>query len=375
MRIFISALRFSLGRTLGAQTYFASILRAVDEAEGDREVVVAGSPDLCSWINGIAPGVETLAVAIPGSAIARTVHEAIVAPRLVRRARADVVFFPFNFMPRVNTPSVLFVHDLVQRFYLSRIPGFRPVYNRLAFHLLRRSISRADLVACPTRAIAAEIASTGWIAADNVTPIPEASMESPEVKIRPTCESLDRTFLLLQPGSHLPHKSHVTGVLALARLRSLAPEIFGDTQLVITGSDRSAYSDLEDLARKLGVEAHLLVLGRLPQPELEWLMEKSACMVFPTLYEGFGLGVVEAQRRGKAVIASDIPVLREVSGGIAEFFPPGDPDGLAEAIIRLLADGQRRATMERAGATHASRWTWADHAQDLLQLLDKVAQT
>ena len=62
MRIVISALRFSLGRTLGAQTYFASILRAVDEAEGDREAVAAGSPQECDWIQSTAPGADTTTV-------------------------------------------------------------------------------------------------------------------------------------------------------------------------------------------------------------------------------------------------------------------------------------------------------------------------
>jgi glycosyltransferase involved in cell wall biosynthesis len=98
--------------------------------------------------------------------------------------------------------------------------------------------------------------------------------------------------------------------------------------------------------------------GRLTEEQLSWLYHHAGVLVFPSRYEGFGLPVVEAQRAGCPVVAGAVAALPEVAGAGAVLVPPDQPELMADAVERLLADPQERERLAAAGRSNAARFTW-----------------
>ncbi len=117
-------------------------------------------------------------------------------------------------------------------------------------------------------------------------------------------------------------------------------------------------------------------MGRLSSEELEWVMQNTSIACFPTLYEGFGLGIVEAQLRNTPVIASDIPVLREVSGNCAVFFEPENEKDLAKKIVNVLdGNNSRVENLIKMGLSNINKWSWENHCSKVIEILRLTANS
>jgi glycosyltransferase involved in cell wall biosynthesis len=119
-------------------------------------------------------------------------------------------------------------------------------------------------------------------------------------------------------------------------------------------------------ARAGGIEDDTRLLGFTSPGLLERLYLMAGCVVVPTLYEGFGLPVIEAMGRGTPVVCSDIPVLREVAGDAALRFDPRRPSTIADAILAVLEDGERARGLIAAGRHRVRRYTWERSARETL---------
>jgi glycosyltransferase involved in cell wall biosynthesis len=100
------------------------------------------------------------------------------------------------------------------------------------------------------------------------------------------------------------------------------------------------------------------VLGRVDQPTLELLYQQAAAVVVPSLYEGFGLPLIEAMSRGKVVVAAPASSLPEVGGDAALYADPADPDAFAKALETALEDNAVRAKLTGAARARAAQFTW-----------------
>jgi glycosyltransferase involved in cell wall biosynthesis len=160
--------------------------------------------------------------------------------------------------------------------------------------------------------------------------------------------ALDGRRIVLAVGAIRPHKNQRVLVEAL-------PQLPQDVALVLAGRPEHGSDALQERAAELGVADRLQITGYLDDADLEGLWREAACFAFPTRGEGFGLPLVEAMQRGLPVACSDIPVLREVSGGLAHHFDPDDPSAAARAVRAALDD---RAAASR-GPEHARRFSWA----------------
>jgi len=148
-----------------------------------------------------------------------------------------------------------------------------------------------------------------------------------------------REPFLLYPANPWPHKNHERLIEAFALVRSQRPEL----RLVLTGSGHDPAPAPE------GVETP----GRVTDDELVDLYRSAACLVFPSLYEGFGLPPLEAMACSCPVAVARATSLPEVCGDAAEYFDPFSTEDMAAAILRAL-DGRR----VEAGLARAARFTW-----------------
>ncbi|MCQ1957269.1 glycosyltransferase family 4 protein [Arthrobacter sp. zg-Y826] len=117
----------------------------------------------------------------------------------------------------------------------------------------------------------------------------------------------------------------------------------------------------------------VIVAGRIDDAELKWLYSHATALVFPSLYEGFGLPIVEAQRCGCAVISSDRASLTEVGGSGAVYFPAGSPSTAAEIYDRIQSDQDFRTNLVAEGHRNADRFAWDASASSLSQIIGEVA--
>jgi hypothetical protein len=133
-------------------------------------------------------------------------------------------------------------------------------------------------------------------------------------------------------------------------------------KLVITGSHGD--DPLAPLVRALELDDDVELLGWVADDRLTELYGGASVYVFPSLFEGFGLPVLEAMASGCAVVASDIPVLREVGGDAGVYVDPLDPAAIASGVCRAIGDQEVRAKLASAGRARAASFTWVRTAAE-----------
>lgn len=140
---------------------------------------------------------------------------------------------------------------------------------------------------------------------------------------------------------------------AMARQQGLPENI----KLVCTGdcSDRS--NILKHITNGLGLKDCVLITGFIKQIELEDLYDKTLAVIFPSLYEGFGMPVIEAMARGIPVACSNTTALGEVAGDAALLFNPGNPQQIATALIRMIREPTLRKSLITQGLRQAEKYT------------------
>jgi glycosyltransferase involved in cell wall biosynthesis len=141
---------------------------------------------------------------------------------------------------------------------------------------------------------------------------------------------------------------------------------------VLTGYPTQHEDELREHARELGIDGDVRILGWVGQDVLEGLYATASCLVFPSLYEGFGLPVLEAMARGLPVASSDRSSLPEVAGDAALLFDPEDVGAIAGSIERLLSDPAERERLREAGRTQAARFTWRACAEATVRSYERA---
>jgi glycosyltransferase involved in cell wall biosynthesis len=143
--------------------------------------------------------------------------------------------------------------------------------------------------------------------------------------------------------------------------------------LVLPGYPTPYESELRDLADNLGVSSATRFLGWIPKEDLEALYRLAECFVFPSLYEGFGLPVLEAMARGVPVACSGRAALAEVAGDAARLFDPESPRAIAEAVDEVLSNAALAERLRVVGSEQAGRFTWTAAAQGTLRAYDRAS--
>lgn len=136
--------------------------------------------------------------------------------------------------------------------------------------------------------------------------------------------------------------------------------------------DVAVAGDAELVFRELAYPPNLKVLGVVSDAVLATLYRNARAFVFPTLFEGFGMPVIEAQAAGLPVVCSDLPVLRETGGDGAVYVDPRSPKAIAGGIVRLMEDEILRNTLVTQGFANAAQYTWRRTADAFLDACDRV---
>jgi len=285
----------------------------------------------------------------------RATWEQLVQPWALREAGADLAHGPAFVGPLVAPcPFVVTIHDLS----FLRCPRlFRPA-NRLYLSILTRaSVRRARRIIAVSSHAAEETSQLLGVEKTKIDIVHHGV--DPEFRPLPADrvaafrerKKLPERFVLYV-GTLEPRKNLVRLIEAFARLREPA------LQLVLAGG--RGWYDEEVLARveKLGLQERVIIPGYVPGEELPLWYNSATIFAYLSLYEGFGMPILEAQGCGTPVLASDRSSLPEAAGDGALLVDPYDVAAIAAGLHRLLHDRTLRETLRQRGLNHAARFTW-----------------
>jgi glycosyltransferase involved in cell wall biosynthesis len=177
---------------------------------------------------------------------------------------------------------------------------------------------------------------------------------------------------VLTVGNQQPRKN--LGRLLQAWKMLAAAGRDGGSRLVIAGGHRGRRDDLAALAAALGVRDRVQFLGYVPHEHVPALYAAAAAFVFPSLYEGFGLPLLEAMACGTPVVSSNATSLPEVAGDAAVYFEPIDVSGMVSTIGAVLQDATLRAELRERGLQRAARFSWKACAKAAVAVYEEAVR-
>jgi glycosyltransferase involved in cell wall biosynthesis len=291
--------------------------------------------------------------------------EQLLLPRLAAREGVDLVHSLASTAPaRGRFRRVATVHDLIYARFPEAHSGIRDRGMRVLVPLAVRRSDRVIVDSQSTRRDLVELLGTPAERID-VVPLGLGTVQRHEPlserELRERLELGERS-IALSLSAKRPHKNLTVLIGALARIpRERRP------LLVLPGYPTAHEADLRARARAEGLEGDVRFLGWLSGEELEGLWQVADTFVYPSLYEGFGLPVLEAMARGVPVACSNASSLPEVAGDAALVFDPRDERAIAAAIERLLSDQAEVERLRARGLERVREFTWERTAQLTLE--------
>ncbi len=282
-------------------------------------------------------------------------------PIALRPAHPDLLFVPAHAIP-FGWPgrSLTVVHDLA----FERHPGAYSFAERSYLQLTTRwAALRCPLLIVPSESTRADLVDIYHVPPDRVRVVPLGGGEPVERKAAPATRlaelGLDGPFVL-QVGRIEARKNQAAALAAVATLDGVT--------LAVAGPERDSA-----LAAKLRASPRCRVLGLVDEPTLELLYRRASAVVVPSLYEGFGLPVLEAMARGQVVVAARASSLPEVGGDAALYVDdPNDPVELAQALETAIGDRKLRARLVRAARARSAQFTWDRTAAGVAEVVREL---
>jgi len=263
--------------------------------------------------------------------------------------------------------GVVTVYDL----WMDRYPQYsRKVFGqRLSFYRTKRTARRARRVITISEHSARDIETLYGLSRDRIAVIPcgvsEEFKPSPDEaafhEVRTRLSLPTERFILFVGGSD-PRKNHRVLVEAYAR----HADRLTDYTLVLIGDPVHRFGSFAASVQAHGVAGRVIWPGRLPIQEIRLLYSHADLFVFPSIYEGFGMPVLEAMACGAPVITANTTSLPEVAGDAAILVNPTDPEELGAAIIRVLSDQGLQERLRTRGFARAKSFTWDQTARQTL---------
>ena len=342
MRVGLSLLTLSPGDMGGSENYARQLVRSLAKVgTADYSVLVpARAKDAAEGL----PAIEVKDPPVAKRGPLRIAAMALQARRTkgvgTQVATFDVVHYPLTVpSPRTDAPTVVTLHDIQHRDLPEFFGPARRSFRRLAYDRAARSAAAVIVTSEFVRGRARDALDL------DPSRIHVVPLGIDHATFRPADE--EREPILLYPARGWPHKNHARLFQAFATLRETRPQL----RLILTGGGLERLEPVPE-----GVE----ILGEVPATQLASLYRRAACLVYPSLYEGFGIPPLEAMACGCPVAASRAGAIPEVCGDAAVLFDPTDVEAMTAAMLE--AD-ERREELQALGLARAAGYTWDETAR------------
>jgi glycosyltransferase involved in cell wall biosynthesis len=378
MIIGIDASRALRARRTGTERYSLEIIRhllALPDAEGRRWRLYTDTPDVEGVLTALLPSAEHVEICLLAGKRLWT-HRAL--GREVVQRPPDVLFVPAHVIPFRLPPShlpvsVVTIHDLGYHAF----PQTHTFWQRLYIEASTRwSVHVARRVIAVSQATAYDLQRLYHTPAERIRVVHEAPAQALAVTAEQIAAvrqryAIERPYSIFV-GTIQPRKN-------VTRLLQAYAWLYRNTavtwELLFVGASGWLSESLHEQARSLGLAEQVRFLGYVPDDDLPALVKGALFFSFPSLFEGFGLPVLEAQRYGVPVLTSNNSSLPEVAGDAALLVDPTDVDAIANAMLRLSQDEVLRQQLIEAGYVNVKRFSWEKAAQETMNVLREAASS
>lgn len=280
----------------------------------------------------------------------------------LRKPRPSVFFTPSHYAPRFSPiPSAISIMDLS---YIK----YPELFKKNDLYQLRNWTSYS--VKKSSKIFTISLASKNDIIKEYKLPESKVIVIYPGLK--PMSEK-PKSFMgkyILFVGTLQPRKNIVRLVEAFSKIKDKYPNLV----LLVVGKKGWLFEEILNSPKKFGVEDKVRFLDFVKDEEMPGLYKKAQCFVLPSLYEGFGLPVLEAMKYGCPVILSNISSLPEAGGNAALYFNPQDPNDIAKKLNKVLSDEKLRSEMVKKGYEQVKKFSWEKTARETLKVLESIAK-
>ncbi|MFN8440837.1 MAG: glycosyltransferase family 1 protein [Caldilineaceae bacterium] len=364
-------------RGAGVSNYAQQLLRAIGELKG------AGETQHCfsAFINDDAFRCNELDLVLTSPALRsplpRIVWEQTALPFALRNVAADLQHGLVNVLPLTSSvPGVVTVHDLS---FIRMPEKFHRAKRAYLTALCRASVGRARCVLAVSQQTADDLIDFFNLPAHKVEVVhngvaPEFSPGSQEENENfRRVKGLPERFLFYV-GTLEPRKNLERLIRAYARWQQTASSDQSQVKLVLAGAKGWLYQHIFELVQSNQLQDNVIITGFVPHHELPQWYRAAMAFVYPSLFEGFGLPVLEAMACGTPVLCSNAKSLLEVAGDAALIFPAEDEDQLLRALQQISEDESLRYDLAIRGRQRASLFSWRRCAQETIAVYESVGR-
>ncbi len=303
-------------------------------------------------------------------------------PRMLQKTNPDVLWMPLHNLPfwrPKGMKSVVTIHDLAFKLF----PRFFPakdlfLLNRLTAYAVRS----ADKIIAVSRSTARDLQEIYGVPPHKIKviyhgydeklfhlPNEEEKREISHVKVKYKIPPNSR--YLIYVGAIQPRKNLGMLVSAFERIKTL--HTFKDWKLILAGSDAWLFEELKKQVKNSVWRKDIIFTGNFSIPDLPYLLWGAELFIFPSLYEGFGIPLLEAMACGLPILTAKNSSLVEVAGNNAIFFDPTKIDDLTTGIKELYANKTKREELFRGGLARVKNFSWDKTARETYQCLVETA--
>lgn len=298
-------------------------------------------------------------------AIQRAIWSQTILPNLANEDELDIFWGPAHRLPiRLSNKirRVVTIHDMVWR-RARRTMHFRTWLGEVLF--MRSAIRLADAIVTVSKSTADDVNyyypySEGrvHVVYPGVADLKKSQLYAQELFER---WSIDRSYALfvgtLEPRKNLVRLLHAYSLLS--------KELRANFLLVLAGGQGWGLGELSSLTQQLKIQDTVILTGHVSDEELDLLYEKARFLIMPSIYEGFGLPIIEAQSHGTPVLTSKTSSMPEVAGTGAILVDPSDVNALKDCMERMVCDEQLIAGLRTLAIANSQKFTWSSSASEL----------
>lgn len=368
----IGILSLMAGRRAGGpETYEVSLIRALSRLDSPHEYFVyCTGPEAVEAIGPVGDNV-TFRVLEPAS---RWLSLTVTLPRWLKRDRVDLLHATFAPPPFAGVKTVMTAHCLSSFTH----PEFYPALVRWRLNaLLSRGVRRAARVACVSATTLRDVQQRFGVPAERLAVTYNGV--SPRFVVVPAGEARRRVAerlgisdpYVLYVGKIEARKNVARLVTAFARFRRAG----GSRLRLVLAGRASDDVGLRQVIEQTGVQAHVTETGYVADDDLPALYSAARMFVFPSLWEGFGIPIVEAMACGTPVLASTAGCLPEIAGDAALLVDPSSEDAIADAMDRLDRSDNLRKTLIARGHLRTRQFTWENCARSTLAVYAEAGRS
>jgi glycosyltransferase involved in cell wall biosynthesis len=358
----IDGSRLSVGERTGTETYSFHLLRALSSLQGDETIRVylndKGPP------SGVPSGFDYVALPFP-----RFWTHGRLSWEMVRRA-PGVLFIPSHVVPLWHPKSVVTIHDLG---YMHESDAHPPSQRRMLDWTTRWSCKAATKIIAISNATKLDLKTHYGIDDQKIHVIHHGIDSSTTRASDSAISALKNKYTL--PNRYVLFVGTVQPRKNIARIAA-AMKIIANAglphKLVVAGKPGWLHEEVEAGVADAGRPDLVARIGYVPDEDVAALYSGADAFCFPSLYEGFGLPILEAMACGTPVVTSYRGSLPEISGDAAILVDPTSVEAIGEALVRVLTDHGERARLVEAGAARARQFSWEACARATLNLLIDV---